>query len=337
MQMITQNSRIGARPEATEELVRDTLALINSFAYFTSTPSHAQLFSEVTKVELTASALRVLEFLNGRDGTPVSVVSGALGINISGVSRLAGTLELSKYVERASDPYDSRRTLLRISDTMQPVMDKWLSSWTADYLVHVRDWPDADVVELAQWFRLVHESLFKLIPGRLDYSAAVRWRRTGNGRSDLSAAEFEFGESAIALFAWIAQSRWFDTLLSTADMALGQQAYLTLRVVGQRGPLSVADVADRTGVDHTQASKRVKRLVELGLAERGVDSFDRRSSLIRSTRRGREVERTVVDAQYAAVYTSVCAHVSTEQVELWGRLFDRYIHSVTRSGALLDI
>jgi DNA-binding MarR family transcriptional regulator len=125
--------------------------------------------------------------------------------------------------------------------------------------------------------------------------------------------------------------------LSGLNVDLAQQHYFTLRVVAQRGPLPVADVAERSGVDHTQASKRLKRLEELRLAERGTDSFDRRSTLFRCTRRGTTLERRIVSTQIGVLEEAIYPVSTPGDRKQWSELVIRYRAAMERAGAQFEI
>lgn len=318
-----------AWPAQQIDLVGETLTLLNSFA-FAASGQNPRRFADITGLSLTPGEIRILEFLNGRAPTQVSLVAEGLGLRLSGVSRSTRDMENRGYLERTRDVVDSRRSLLSISGSMQQAMDQWLTTWISQYLRPVYSWTADDISRLRTWFKVVHECLDAWSPGWPASGAAVRWLDVSADDADIPDHVKMLGEAAITLFSWGGEARWFDALLAETNVSFGQQLYFTLHIIARHGPVPVTVVAERTGVDHTQASKRVKRLVELRLVERGVDSFDRRSTLLRCTRRGREIEGTVVDEQYRAVTASIHKAATDAELETWEVLLARYIDGLSR-------
>lgn len=80
-----------------------------------------------------------------------------------------------------------------------------------------------------------------------------------------------------------------------------------LRMVRQRPPKSLADLADHLGVSPPAASKMVDDLVDLGLIERRRMAEDRRRLDLRLSRAGAAQERRAVAAAEAAIQARVQA------------------------------
>jgi DNA-binding MarR family transcriptional regulator len=62
-----------------------------------------------------------------------------------------------------------------------------------------------------------------------------------------------------------------------------------LDLLAEHGALRVGELADRVGVDDTTATRLVDRLEDFGLAERRMDSDDRRATTVELTRAGEEL------------------------------------------------
>ncbi|SFM83482.1 DNA-binding transcriptional regulator, MarR family [Pimelobacter simplex] len=323
--------------EATPPLEATTLALLNVFARIAESREHSRIFEEMGGVSLPAADLRLLEYLNGRPPVPTSTVAAALVTDLSRTSRQARRLEELGYVARVPDPADGRRTLLQVAPGAQPVMNRSLTSWAGASLTATADWTDDEVAALAAWLRLVHDRLSAWLTDRPDSAAPELWRRLvaadGGHRSE---ARLALGETAVRLFAWLPQARWFEQLLRDHATDLSPQTYLTLVVIGRHGPLAVSDLAERTWVDHTQASKRVTRLQELGLVERAADTFDRRTTLVRCSRRGVAQVRRLAAAQRADLAAAL-GPVDPADRDRWTVLVERYVRALEARGLISEL
>lgn len=78
-----------------------------------------------------------------------------------------------------------------------------------------------------------------------------------------------------------------------------------LLTADRMGPIRLAEVAEREGMNPTLLSRTVAHLVADGLVERAADAEDRRSAWVQATPTGREVARRIrrerTDAVLAAV------------------------------------
>ncbi|MBM7517368.1 MarR family winged helix-turn-helix transcriptional regulator [Nocardioides nitrophenolicus] len=323
--------------EPTPSLESTTLGLLNVFARVAESREHTRIFEELGGVSLPAADLRLLEYLNGRPPVPTSTVAAALATDLSRTSRQARRLEELGYVARQADPADGRRTLLRVAPAAQPVMDRSLRSWADASLSATADWSEDEVAALARWLRLVHAGLSGWLADRPDSAAPELWQRlvaTDDVRP--TEARLALGEAAIRLFAWLPQARWFEQLLRDHAPDLSPPVYLTLVVVDRHGPLAVSDLAERTWVDHTQASKRVSRLQELGLVERAADTFDRRTTLVRCSRRGVAQVRRLGAAQRTDLVAALGPLDEAERAG-WAALVERYVAALSARGLISEL
>ncbi|WP_296602214.1 MarR family transcriptional regulator [Nocardioides sp.] len=304
-------------------LERATLALVNMVAYTGSSRRHAHTFSRCTGVALPNADIRFLEYLSGRGALAVSAVASALAIDLSLASRHARELAAIGLVQRTSDPEDRRRTLVRLTSRGRDLLDRWLLAWSADYETPIQGWPEGDVERLAEWFDLVHLRLAAALPDRPQAAARERWLDLSPSEQG-TPAHRRLVSSVVGLIAWVGQSRGFDELLVQLRAPIRQLGFFTLRVVSREGPLSVAEVADRMGVEHSQASRRLTQLSSLGLVDRAVDAFDRRSNLVRVSRRGRTLERRVLEAQLQG-FSGILDPMGDDQREQLTGLVERYV------------
>ncbi|EWY40109.1 transcriptional regulator [Skermanella stibiiresistens SB22] len=67
-----------------------------------------------------------------------------------------------------------------------------------------------------------------------------------------------------------------------------------MAVLARFGPLSANAVCDRTAMDKVQVSRAVARAVDGGLVDRGIDSVDRRRSVLTLTPKGRGIHDQIV-------------------------------------------
>lgn len=329
--------RVTSEPNSDLEAL--TLSLLNDLASAVTSREHSRVFEELTGVSLPTSELRLLEFLNGREPVAASAIAAALTTDPSLTSRQTRRLEQAGYLGRLSDPADGRRTLLHLTTEAQSVMNTSLLHFADPYLDIVGEWSEREVVDLERWLHQVHDGLAKWLPDRPESEAGRVWRRLVSEDASLppalSAARQELGETVILLFTWIGQARWFEQLLQRQAVPLSHQAYVTLRTVQRHGPLPVSDLADLTWVDHTQASKRISRLVKLNFVERAVDSFDRRSSLVRCTRQGSALLRRLANTQLLDLRDAV-GPVAESDHGRWTELMARYFVALRERGLLFE-
>ena len=140
-------------------------------------------------------------------------------------------------------------------------------------------------------------------------------------------------------------SHWLNTLtdliadqgeemLRAADIMVPSRAVSIMLIVGERGEISAADIAQVLHQPHQLVTQRVDLLLKLGLLERAVDPQDRRRKTLLLTSVGSEqlvrlVERLEqASAALAALFTEIecdLAEISKKAAEALGRssLLDR--------------
>jgi DNA-binding MarR family transcriptional regulator len=77
-----------------------------------------------------------------------------------------------------------------------------------------------------------------------------------------------------------------EALMQEAGVRLDRALLPLLVGVDKLGPISVGDLADRSGRDYTTVSRQLKKLKELGLVERSSSAADQRISVAEVTELG---------------------------------------------------
>lgn len=273
-----------------------TLQFLNRTTFGSNRQEQARLFRAVTGVALPLLDIRMIELLNGRPPTSTVAIAAALIIDLPQTSRRVGKLERQGFLHRTADPDDGRRTLSSLTGTGRAIADRWLTAWAMPLVDTVSIWHPDSCRELNEWLTQVNTVLEAGHPDMPRPMAPQRW--TAITTPAIVAGERrELIATTIALLQYAIQSRGFEQLLDELAVPLSQVIYSTLHEIVRHGPTAVRDLAAMTGVDHTQASKRVSRLIELDLVRRASDPFDRRRSLVRSTPRGKDLHTHVTDTQ----------------------------------------
>ncbi|MGW0838844.1 MarR family winged helix-turn-helix transcriptional regulator [Streptomyces sp. NPDC002787] len=310
--------------QVPEELAleRATLRLINTVAFMSGTRAHSRRLRAVTGTELSPSELRFIELLGNRGAVPTSTVARELGIDLGQTSRQAAQLEAAGHLVRSTDAADRRRTLLELSKPAAAMLDQWLLAWSRDYLVTEPQWSADDIAALAEWFTLVYDRLVTALPDKPRSAAADRWTELAG--DDYDAGTRAFIRPVVGIVTWVGQSGGFNDLLELIDAPVRQTGLFTLQVIQRSGPLPVAEVAARLAIDPSQASKRLRQLTQLRLVDRAVDGFDRRSTLVRISRKGAALLTRVLEVQLT-VFQKLIDDLSPEDRQRWTPLVESYV------------
>jgi DNA-binding MarR family transcriptional regulator len=300
-----------------------TLHLVNMTAYGSSSRAHSRRLRDVTGIDLPPSDIRLLEFLSGRDPLPLSALAAELGIDLAQASRQATALEALGHVVRVTDPADRRRTLVSLSRSTERLMDRWLLDWSTGYVAAVDGWSGEDVGHLTRWFALVHRRFDEGLPGRDTSHILERWQELVPP-GDYDPAVRQFLRTLVGLLSWVGQSGGFNDLLELVKAPIRQHAFFTLRVVARHGPMAIAEVADQMAIDPSQASKRLRQLTDLGLVDRAVDTFDRRSNRVRVSRKGAALDRKVRETQLET-FQLILGELPPVDRERWTELVEQFL------------
>lgn len=86
-------------------------------------------------------------------------------------------------------------------------------------------------------------------------------------------------------------------MIREAGISLDRALFPLLLLVARKGPISVTDLADLVGRDHSTVSRQVPKLEELGLIERRLAGADRRVREAVITPAGQEMTAIIDDTR----------------------------------------
>lgn len=105
----------------------------------------------------------------------------------------------------------------------------------------------------------------------------------------MTAADKKLVEEAIAAYREVAHSWSIPAALTWLTLDLSIAQIKALIVLAHQEPLTVSQIGDHLGIGLPTASYLTERLVQADLAERSEDPDDRRRTLVRRTKRGRDL------------------------------------------------
>jgi len=101
----------------------------------------------------------------------------------------------------------------------------------------------------------------------------------------------------IELIGFLNSPRRDDALLKEAGVSLDRALFPLLVRLGMSGALSVGDLADQVGRDHTTVSRQLAKLEELGFISRQAADADRRVKAAILTAEGDSVVQAITAAR----------------------------------------
>lgn len=107
----------------------------------------------------------------------------------------------------------------------------------------------------------------------------------------------KLGFSIIELFSFLNSPRRDDALLHEAGVSLDRALFPLLVRLSMQGALSVAELADQVGRDHTTVSRQLAKLDSLALVERCDSGGDRRRRTAQLTANGSKVVKAITLAR----------------------------------------
>lgn len=107
----------------------------------------------------------------------------------------------------------------------------------------------------------------------------------------------KLGEALIDLIGFLNSPQRDDALLREAGVRLDRALFPLLVALGARGALSVAELADLVGRDHTTVSRQLAKLQSLALVERRDGDTDRRKRAAQLTDDGRTIVKAITLAR----------------------------------------
>lgn len=105
------------------------------------------------------------------------------------------------------------------------------------------------------------------------------------------------GASLIDLIGFLNSPRRDDALLREAGISLDRALLALLVALDARGALSVVELADLVGRDHTTISRQLAKLESIGLIERHANHADGRSRTAQVTNKGRQAAQAITAAR----------------------------------------
>lgn len=107
----------------------------------------------------------------------------------------------------------------------------------------------------------------------------------------------KLSSALIDLIGLLNSPRRDDALLREAGVSLDRALFPLLVILGVRGPLGVAEIADQVGRDHTTVSRQLFKLESLGLIERCGGEADRRKRTAALTDDGKTMVQAITAAR----------------------------------------
>ncbi|QYC43289.1 MarR family protein [Nonomuraea coxensis DSM 45129] len=139
--------------------------------------------------------------------------------------------------------------------------------------------------------------------------------------------------STVDLVALMSLPQRDEALIAEAGLQLDRALFFLLVGIQRFGPISVGELAERSGRDHTTVSRQVARLADLGLVERRPGAADRRVKEALITDAGRQVT-DALDAARLRIATPVFEHWSDRDLLELERLMRRYVDDLLSLNAV---
>jgi DNA-binding MarR family transcriptional regulator len=313
-------SRTAARVEACRDVsaVRRFLDLVDA-----SHHNRVELarLNQATGHPLTAGDLRALRLV-AIGPTTVTGVAGRLQVDLSRASRQVAQLTALGLLTRRLDPSGGRNGTVLLADAGAAVLDCWQAAWEVRHLGAVEDWTDPEIdrfaTVVARFVRelIAHQRAHTTAGGNPD--PFVGWAsRTSAVVDEPRAARLL---PLFALVDWtVATGRSPSATVALVERArspIGPTLIRVLGLVSRYGPLVIGELADRSGVVPSRASRHVQQLEERGLVVRAVDPHDRRSHRIKATTKGVGLLRRIAAASEAGIRAIVADWPDADAAEL---------------------
>jgi DNA-binding MarR family transcriptional regulator len=125
--------------------------------------------------------------------------------------------------------------------------------------------------------------------------------------------------------------RYDDILLSEAGISLDRALFPLLVRIDSLGPISIVELADHAGRDHSTVSRQVAKLQDLGLATRETRLADQRVRATSITPEGRNVARALAAAR-ERLFRRILAEWTAKDQAALARLNNKLAESMKRFG-----
>nr|WP_249800104.1 MULTISPECIES: MarR family transcriptional regulator [unclassified Bradyrhizobium] len=114
-----------------------------------------------------------------------------------------------------------------------------------------------------------------------------------------------------------------EVLIKEAGIRLDRALFPLLVGIERLGPISIVELAARTGRDHTTVSRQVAKLESLGLVDRRANETDRRVREAVVTRQGKEMTMHI-DAARERIGTAIFASWKPAEIDDLVRLMRKF-------------
>ena len=134
----------------------------------------------------------------------------------------------------------------------------------------------------------------------------------------------------IDLMSYLNSPQRDDALLREAGVSLDRALFPLLVRLGMRGPLSVGDLADQVGRDHTTVSRQLTKLEHLGHVARRPVGEDRRVKAAALTPAGEAVVEAISGARRRLLSKALAEWSEADRGALAGlnrRFVDSLVHA----------
>ncbi len=137
------------------------------------------------------------------------------------------------------------------------------------------------------------------------------------------------------LVGFLNSPRRDDLILNEAGVSLDRALFPLLVRLGAQGPLSVAELAERAGRDHSTVSRQVAKLESLGLVTRRTDGEDQRVRAAEITKKGQKMVQAISDARQR-LWDRLFAGWSPKDREAVGRLVRKLADDMLQAASTED-
>ena len=135
------------------------------------------------------------------------------------------------------------------------------------------------------------------------------------------------GDALVELISFLNSPQRDDALLREAGVSLDRALFPLLVGLGMKGPLGVAELADRVGRDHTTVSRQLAKLESMTLIERCATDADRRRRAARLTAEGRAIVEAITEARRRLLTRALARWSEADRAALAGT-FRRFVDAL---------
>jgi len=124
------------------------------------------------------------------------------------------------------------------------------------------------------------------------------------------------GAALVELIGFLNSPQRDGALLREAGVGLDRALFPLLVRLDMQGPMGVAELADRSGRDHTTISRQLAKLERLGLIARRESPRDRRRNAAKLTAKGTRIVRAIALARRRLLSRALSGWNETDRAAL---------------------